>query len=105
MTDKRPPSVFGIIEADLVQWKHNPVSKVVFQFISDFQQALKRERDLVLDSSSTAPDSYVLGEYKGRVGAYQDIFDINFSAMSLFYEDPEKEETGDNKNAAKAAEG
>lgn len=85
-----------ITEQDYLGWKHNPVSKVVLQYLADYRQALLRtvlerfEAGTLLEKEEQ--------EIRGRCLTLKELTELPYASIESFYREDEPD------NAAEAIE-
>lgn len=85
-----------ITEQDFLGWKHNPVSKVVLQYLADYRQILLREVIGRFEQGTLLERTEQ--EIRGRCLTLKDLSELQFGSIQNFY----REE--DTENAAKVTE-
>lgn len=98
MVRNEPPHPSSqIAEQDFLSWKHNPVSKVVLQYLLDYRKSLHVE--LLARFENNTLLEKVEQEIRGRCLTLAELSDLQFASIQEFY----KEE--DQENAAETTEG
>lgn len=78
------PQVNGIAEADFQSWKHHPVTKVVLQYLRDYDAALQRE--IMARWLTGALDLQTEKEARGRCLTLSEVADLSFPIVHEFYQ-------------------
>lgn len=95
MTDQpaKEPRVHGITESDFQSWRHNPVSKVVLQYLSDKRAFVERSviDQWIAGSMSLMADQSLRGQIIELIEMHQ----LPFEAIFNFYS---KEDDGTEAN-------
>ena len=91
--DDERTEVLGVTEADFNAWKHHPVTIAFRQYIIDYRRAL-------IDYHLAKWEANVLDEgddeARGRVIGLQEIAELEFSHIALFYKEPNDEMNEEN---------
>ena len=74
-----------LAEAEYLNWKHHPVSKVFFRYLSDFRETLLKVH--LAEWEAGKIDTTVDLEMRGRVLILSDLTSLPFSSIQNFYED------------------
>ena len=90
MAAKERNHLSGVTEADYLTWKHHPVTKLLHQFLRDYQRVLQREGWASLHSGKV--DQELLLELVGRSKAVLEIETLPFGAIETFYSRSEEED-------------
>lgn len=86
MASNPPPQIKGITEADLQSWRHHPVSKVILQYLLDYQAGLRDQAWAYLLGNRVGPiDVEQLSELKGRASAALELAELPFETIQSFY--------------------
>ena len=88
-------ALLQITEADYKAWRHHPVTKVLYLYLRDYQQALQEKALAHLLQDSDPLDPKYIGEIAGRIKAVAEIPDLPFAAILSFYRKDEDEATLD----------
>jgi hypothetical protein len=73
-------------------WKHHPVTKVYLRFLSDYEEAVRREIAQIIVMGAEAPPQFDLGILKGRCLAAREMATLSHGHIAAFYAPPYKEE-------------
>lgn len=79
-----PPQIKGISQADLANWRHHPVSKVLLQYLQDYHLMLSREAWAHLRKADKLDIEY-LAKLTGRADAALEFSELPFEALQSFY--------------------
>lgn len=88
-------NVFGISEADFQAWRHHEVTKLMMQYLKDFCFAL--ERDHLLRWKAGETEDRLEYEAAGRTKTLEELANLEFSHVALFYREIEQKETNETK--------
>jgi hypothetical protein len=83
--------LLGVTREDYQLWRHHPVTKLVLQYMADFQTALeKRAVGKWLGGSLNLAEDQ---EIRARINTLIELGELPFEAIESFYQ-PESEELG-----------
>ena len=82
----------GITRDDFLRWKHNPVSKVLFRYLTDYAAQLRVSQIAELENSDKPMEPKTQGEYKGRVNTLTELSGIAFEDIDRFYSEQKQED-------------
>lgn len=78
-----------LTEQDFLSWKHNPVSKVVLQYLLDYRKSLHVE--LLARFENNTLLEKVEQEIRGRCLTLAELSDLQFASIQEFYREDETE--------------
>lgn len=82
-------SKLGVGADEFNAWKHQPVSKVLLQFLEDYATAIRREANGAIETAANPIPPFQQGEIKGRVNTLTEIATLRFEHIEDFYRESE----------------
>jgi hypothetical protein len=91
-----PPHLSGLSDQEYKLWLHNPITKVVWAFLSDKREDLQDQTLSLILSDSLDMDT--ARELRGRIWCLTELQDLPLAAIKSFYgvAIPEAEKAEDN---------